>query len=63
MHEHTEKERVPADILRAFQQQRDTRTSGQISVRELRWLLSSWGDRLNKKEGQSRRGGGGARLE
>ncbi|XP_043221636.1 calmodulin-like protein 4 [Amphibalanus amphitrite] len=49
MHEHTEREKVPGDILRAFEQQ-DARGTGHISVKELRWLLTSWGDRLSKQE-------------
>ena len=50
MHEHTERERVPGDIMKAFQQQ-DARGTGHIAVKELRWLLSGWGDRLSKQEG------------
>ncbi|XP_037077596.1 calmodulin-like protein 4 [Pollicipes pollicipes] len=49
MHEHMEKEKIPADILKAFREQ-DPRGTGFVAVKELRRLLLHWGDRLSHKE-------------
>ncbi|CAG0878511.1 unnamed protein product [Darwinula stevensoni] len=49
MHSHSTKERIPDEILKAFQAY-DTGRKGVISAKDLRHLLLHWGERLSPRE-------------
>lgn len=49
MHQHSQVEKVPQEILAAFQGH-DPRRTGTIPARELRHILLHWGERLSTKE-------------
>lgn len=51
MHNHSQKENIPQEILRAFRASDKTK-SGRISARELRHILLLWGEKLSPKEGK-----------
>ena len=51
MHQHSQVEKVPDEILAAFKGH-DPRKTGTIPARELRHILLHWGERLSHKEGQ-----------
>lgn len=49
MHTHSKKERIPQELIDAFQGM-DPRKTGLISVRDLKHILTDWGERLDEKE-------------
>ncbi|XP_076322697.1 uncharacterized protein LOC143231853 isoform X1 [Tachypleus tridentatus] len=49
MHMHSRREDIPEEILKAFRAI-DKGKSGKISSRELRRILTSWGEKLPSKE-------------
>ena len=51
MHQHSQVEKVPAEILAAFKGH-DPRKTGRIPARELRNILLNWGEKLLGKEGK-----------
>ena len=51
MHNHSQKENIPQEILRAFRASDKTK-SGRIPARELRHILLLWGEKLSPKEGK-----------
>ncbi len=51
MHTHTVKEKSAKDIQAAFRAS-DTRGRGTISYKELRHILSGWGEKLSPREGK-----------
>lgn len=52
MHNHSQKENIPQEILRAFRASDKSKT-GHISARELRHILLLWGEKLSPKEGNT----------
>lgn len=50
MHTHTTKENATKDLKAAFKAA-DTNGRGTISSKELRQILSGWGERLSTREG------------
>lgn len=51
MHNHSQKENIPQEILRAFRASDKTK-SGRMPARELRHILLLWGEKLSPKEGK-----------
>uniref|UniRef100_T1KRI4 EF-hand domain-containing protein n=2 Tax=Tetranychus TaxID=32263 RepID=T1KRI4_TETUR len=49
MHTHSKKEKVPEEILEAFQGW-DLNRTGQIHVRDLKHILCQWGEKLGTRE-------------
>lgn len=49
MHTHSKKERIPQELIDAFQGM-DPRKTGLISIRDLKHILTDWGERLDEKE-------------
>lgn len=49
MHTHSVKEKIPQEILDAFIATDSART-GQMSTRDLRHILCTWGEKLDQKE-------------
>lgn len=49
MHTHSKKEKVPQEIIDAFDAM-DPRKTGQIATRDLKHILTQWGEHLDGKE-------------
>uniref|UniRef100_A0A1W7RAX8 Calglandulin n=1 Tax=Hadrurus spadix TaxID=141984 RepID=A0A1W7RAX8_9SCOR len=49
MHTHSQKENIPQEILMAFRAS-DKGHSGQILARDLRRILTNWGEKLSPRE-------------
>ena len=49
MHTHSKKEKVPEEIMEAFQAW-DRDKTGQIHVRDLKHILCQWGEKLGNRE-------------
>ena len=49
MHTHSKREKIPQEIIDAFEAL-DPRRTGQIPTRDLRHILTEWGERLDVRE-------------
>jgi len=49
MHQHSKTEKLPNEVLKAFEAA-DTQNTGTISARQLRNLLQNWGEGLSVRE-------------